>query len=120
MLNKLIATGSGFGTVNPPPGVDRFAAGGDVKGVPIMLNIIFKSLILIASIMAVINLILAGYWFISASGDPKRIHDAWTKIWQSLLGLTIAAGTFLIAVVVGRILFGDANAILNFTIFTPN
>lgn len=119
MINNLLAGGSPFGTVDIPPGVARFA-GGDVAGVPILLNIIFKSLILIASIMAVINLIMAGYWFISASGDPKRVHDAWTKIWQSLLGLTVAAGAFIIAGVAGRLIFGDANAILQFRIFTPD
>lgn len=119
MLEKLIATGRGFGNVAPPAGVDQFN-GGDVAGVPMLLNIIFKTLITIASIMAVINLIMAGYWFISASGDPKRVHDAWAKIWQSLLGLAVAAGAFIIAGVAGRLIFGDANAILRFSIFTPN
>lgn len=119
MINKLLAGGSPFGAVNPPPGVDRFAAGGDVAGVTVLLNIVFKSLIVIASVMAVINLVLAGIWFISASGEPKRITEAWAKIWQSLLGLTVAAGAFLIAGVAGKVLFGDYNAILQFKIFTP-
>ena len=111
---------SPFGSVDAPPGVNTFPGGGDVSDVPILLNIIFKTLIFISAIMTIISLILAGYWFISASGDPKRIHDAWAKIWQSLLGLAIAAAAFIIAGVAGRLIFGDANAILQFRIFTPN
>jgi len=107
-----------FGTVEPPPGAENFGAGG-VEGVPALLNVIFKSLIYVAAIMTVINLIMAGYWFISASGDPKRVHDAWAKIWQSILGLAVAAGAFVIAGVAGQIIFGDPDAILQFGIFTP-
>lgn len=119
MLEKL-ASGSVFGNVDAPPGVNSFPGGGNLTDVPLLLNIIFKSLIFIAGIMTIINLILAGYWFISASGDPKRVHDAWQKIWQSVLGLTVAAGAFIIAGVAGRLIFGNSNAILQFKIFTPN
>ena len=107
-----------FGRINPPPGVARFS-GGQITGVPTLLNIILRTLILGAAIFAVFNLVLAGYAYLSAAGDPKRIQVATEKIWQSLLGLTVAAGAFVLAGVIGQILFGDPNALLQFRYFTP-
>ena len=115
--NNLLA-GNPFGTVNPPPGVSAFL-GGNVRGVSILINILIRTMIVGAAIYAIFNLITAGYGFISAGGDPKRIQDATSKIWQSLIGLTVAAGSLVIAGIVGRLLFGNVNAILNVTIFTP-
>mgnify|MGYP001048182571 CR=1 FL=1 len=107
-----------FGTVNPPPGVEQFS-GGDVSGLQVLLNIVLRTLIVGAGVYAVINLILAGFWYIGGSGDSKRIWEANNKIWHSLLGLIIAAGAFVIAGVIGKILFGDYNALLQIKIFTP-
>jgi len=108
-----------WGQVPPPPGVISFA-GGQVGGIAILLNIILRTLIVIAGIYAVINLVLAGLSFISAGGDAKRIQDATAKIWQSLLGLLIAAGAFLIAAIIGQVLFGDPGALLRLRIFRPS
>ena len=108
----------GFGTVQPPPGVDQFA-GGQAEGVPILVNILLRTLIVIAGVYAILQLILAGYGYISAGGDTKRIQESTAKIWQSILGLVVAAGAFVIAAVIGKILFGDSNALLQIQIFTP-
>lgn len=108
-----------FGTVNPPPGVAQFS-GGTLLGLQTLLSIILRTLIVGAGIYAVINLILAGFWYIGGSGDPKRMWDANNKIWHSILGLIVAAGAFVLAGVVGQILFGDPNAITQIRYFTPN
>lgn len=109
---------SQFGTVNPPPGVKNFA-GGRIEGITILINIILRTLIVGAGIFAVFNFILAGYGYLSAGGDPKKIADAGSKIYQSIIGLTVAAGSFVIAAILGAILFNDPGAILNIQIFTP-
>jgi hypothetical protein len=97
-------------------------SGGDVGGLQVILNIVLRTLIMGAGIYAVINILLAGYAFMSASGDPKRISDATAKIWHTALGFIIAAGAFVIAGVLGQILFGDFNAILQLKYFSavPN
>jgi len=56
-----------------------------------------------AGIYMIIQFIMAGFEYISAEGDPKKIAAAWTKIWQSMLGLVIIAAAFILAGVVGRI-----------------
>ena len=78
-----------------------------------------RTLIVIAVIYSVFNFILAGYAYISAGGDPKRIQDATAKIWQTILGLIVVAGAFVIAGVIGSILFNNPRALLQFKIYTP-
>lgn len=106
-----------FGQVALPPGVENLGAG--PGGIITLLNIILKLLVAAGGIYALINIIIAGYGFISAGGDPKAIESAWAKIWQSLLGLTIIAGSFLLAAIFGQLIFGDPGAILNPKLYTP-
>ena len=107
-----------FGEVNPPPGVSNFpdVAGG---GITQFLNIIFRTLIVIAGLYAIFNLIAAGYAFMSAGDDAKKVAGAWAKISQTLLGLAGAAGAFVLAAIFGRILFGDYTYLLQFRLFAP-
>jgi hypothetical protein len=107
-----------FGEVNPPPGVSNFpsVAGG---GLTQFLNIIFRTLIVVAGLYAIINLIIAGYMFMSAGDDTKRVAGAWSRIWQTLLGLGVAAGAFVLAAIFGRILFGSYTYLLQFRLFGP-
>lgn len=116
---KLLAQDNIFGPIQQPPGVARYgglAAGGLVN----FLNAILRLLIIIAGLYALLNLIIAGYQFISAGGDPKQIESAWARIWQSLVGLLIVAGSFVLAAVFGQIIFGDPMAILQPKITGPS
>lgn len=109
-----------FGTVNKTPGLDRF--GGDVTngGVGALLSVVLRLLVVIAGIWTLLQLIFAGYGFMSANGDPKAVEAAWSKVWQSIVGLTIVAGSFVLAAIFGYLIFGDANAIISPSIYTPN
>ncbi|MFZ2152846.1 MAG: hypothetical protein WAV41_02180 [Microgenomates group bacterium] len=57
----------------------------------------------IGGIYMIIQLITAGFAYISASGDPKLTTTAWTQIWQSILGMVIIASAFVIAAIVERL-----------------
>ncbi|OGM21457.1 hypothetical protein A2955_02580 [Candidatus Woesebacteria bacterium RIFCSPLOWO2_01_FULL_37_19] len=107
-----------FGNVAPPSGVNKFA-GGTLMGLPLFITVILRTLIVIAGVYTLINIVVAGLNFMSASGDPKRIQDAWAKIWQTVLGLAIVAGAFVIAAIVGLVLFQDATFLLRIKIFGP-
>jgi hypothetical protein len=111
-------TNSIIGEVNPPPGVENI--GGGIEGIPIFVNMILRLLIVGAGIYAVFNLVIAGYAFMSAGDDPKKVAGAWAKIWQTLMGLAFAAGAFVLAAIFGKILFNDYNALLQFKIFGVN
>jgi len=107
-----------FGQVSPPPGVVNYSSG-NLEGLPLFFNNIIKFLIIAAGIFTLFNLVFAGYAFLSAGDDPKKMAGAWTKIWQSLLGLAITAGSFTLAAIFGKLVFNDWNALLQFKVFGP-
>lgn len=82
------------------------------QGLFIILNSLVKLVIVTAGLYAFWNFISAGYLFMSAGGDPKNIAKAWAKIWQSLIGLLVVAGSFVLAIIFGALIFGRANALL--------
>ncbi len=101
-----------IGTIKPPKPLQGF---GDIEsgGLGVLLNIILKILIIAGGIYALFNFILAGYGFLSASGDPKQISAATAKIYQTVIGLLIMAGSFVLAALFGWLIFGDPDAIIN-------
>lgn len=105
-----------FGTVNPPQAVTKWASQGGLIG---FLSAILQLLIVIGGIWTLLNIILAGYKFLGAAGKPDEISQAWAKIWQSLLGLLFIAGAFVLAAIIGQIIFGDPTAILNPKVYKP-
>jgi hypothetical protein len=107
-----------FGEVNPPPGVSEYS-GGALAGLKDFINNIIKIIIVIAGIYALFNLTIAGYSFMSAGGDPKKIADAWAKIWQTLIGLAVAVGSFTLAAIFGKLIFGEWNALIQLRVFGP-
>lgn len=108
-----------FGQVSPPPGVKVYSSG-ELEGLPVFINNIIKIIIVGTGIFALINMALAGYSFLSAGDDPKKMAGAWARIWQSLLGLAIAAGSFVLAAIFGKLIFNDYDALLQLKIFGPN
>jgi len=86
--------------------------------VPLLTNVL-RLVFVVAGIFAFINLILAGFQYMSAGGDAKQLTAAWARIWQSLLGLAIVVGSFAIAALIGGIFFGDPTIILQPRIYGP-
>lgn len=105
-----------FGTINPPPGVVNWAgeSSGEAvaPGLILFVRAIVRILIVIAGLYATLNIILAGYGFLSASDDPKKIQAAWAKIWQSIVGLLVVAASFILAAIIGYLLFGNPMALI--------
>jgi len=109
---------SPFGKIAPPPAISKY--GDSPQGLFTFLNNIIKLLIFGAGLFALFNLIIAGYGFMSAGGDTEKVNKAWDKIWQTLLGLLIVAGSFIIAGVAGLLFFGNAGALLVPKLYGPN
>jgi hypothetical protein len=82
-------------------------------------NNVLRLVFVVAGIYALLNFIVAGYQYMTAGGDSKMLAAAWNKIWQSLLGLLIIVGSFVLAGIFGQLFFGDAGFILNPTIYGP-
>lgn len=110
-----------FGTIAPPPGVNTYieTRSGLIPGLVPFLNNGIKMVIVIAGLYAFINVIMAGYGFMSAGGDSKQIEKAVSKLTQSLIGLLLIAGSFVLAAIFGWLLFKDPMFILRPQIYTP-
>lgn len=105
-----------FGTIAPPiTGYDS-----SINGITQLATNLLRVGFLLAGLWAFLNFILAGYSFLSASGDPKKITAAWEKIWLSIVGLVVIVASFVLAAIVGFILFGDPLFILRPRVFSPN
>lgn len=101
-----------IGCVTPPDYIKRPSAAGDLTPLLDFLNNFLKLIFIAAGLWAFINLIMAGFGYMTAGGDPKQLTKAWDRIWQSLLGLLIIVSSFLIAAIMGILLFKDPLAIL--------
>lgn len=105
--------------VDPPPVIGTLPnplgpnAPGFEIGVIQLLNNVLRLSLIGAGIYTFLQLLVAGLKYSAAAGDPQKIQDAWTRIWQSLLGLIIMIVSFIFAVLVGAIFFGDPTIILN-------
>lgn len=119
-MNLFTSALSIFGRIETPPGVEKYggiAYGG--TGLIDFLSNIIKLIAVGGGLFSLINLILAGLGYISASGDPKKTAAAWSKIWMSLVGLLIIVSSFVLAAVFGYIFFGKWSAILAPQIYGP-
>ena len=103
-----------IGTVTDP---NSQYSGANGAGLFKFMSNLFKLVGTIAGIYMIIQFILAGYQYITASGDPKKAEAAWTQIWQSIVGMVIIASAFVIASVVERF---TGIKIINPTIYGPN
>lgn len=118
---KIFAAGSDdfIGTVtNPLPNQYKNLTGAN-GGLILFFSNILRLVFIIAGIYAFINFIIAGFQYMTAAGDTKSLAAAWSRIWQSLLGLIIVIGSFAIAALLGQVFFGNAGAILNPYIYGP-
>lgn len=111
-MKNLLALTNPIGQITPIISTPGIGQGGELTGLTTLINSLLQIAMVIAGIWFLINIILAGFGFMSASGDPKKVAQAWEKIWQSILGLVIIVTSFLLAAIVGILLFGDPMAIL--------
>lgn len=100
-----------FGNIQPPDALDRF--GGYQEGPGKLLQLIMTLIIMAGGIYALFNFLLAGYGFLGAGDNPKNVEAAWAKIYQTIIGLVFLVGAFLIAAIIGILVYGDPGALLN-------
>jgi hypothetical protein len=100
-----------FGTIAAPQ--SAFIGTAPEQAIGKLIQLAIWLLIIGAGIYALFNLILAGYAFMSAGDDSKKIAGAWAMIWQTMLGLAVSAGAFVLAAIIGQLLFKNPTFLLN-------
>ena len=110
-----------FGTITNPLQEINSNGYGDLRsgGMLDFISNVIKFITIAAGLFAFINLIIAGFTYISAGSDSKKTGEAWSRIYMSLIGLVIIVSSYALAAILGMILFKDANAILRPQIYGP-
>ena len=106
------------GRIFPRGRVENF---GDVTdgGPGRLLQLLFNVMVLLGGLYALFNFLLAGYAFLSAGDNPKGVEQAWAKIYQSIIGLVFLVGSFILAAIIGILIFGRPDALLNPVLTVP-
>ncbi|MGD9129402.1 MAG: hypothetical protein PVJ09_02870 [Candidatus Woesebacteria bacterium] len=100
------------GKIKPPPGVEKYNVGGRI-GIIVFISNLIKVATVVAGIWVLINVILAGWKYITSSGDSKAHGEVSSKITYSIIGLVIIVLAYTITALISLIIFGDAGFILN-------
>ncbi len=109
-----------FGQINNPyQGAYNTGNTTDFSGGVLFFINILRLAFVVAGLLVLLNLVIAGFQFLNAQGDPKAIEQAWNKIWQSLVGLLIIVSSFIIIGLTSFIFFGDPMFILRPTVYGP-
>lgn len=113
-----------FGTFGILPTPDYLKNGyggltGSQGGLIGMVSNIVKLLIVIGGLVAFINILLAGFTYITSGDKADELVKAHQRLYMSLVGLLVMVGSYAIAALVGLLLFGDAGFILKPVIYGP-
>lgn len=101
-----------FGSIQSPGALSQYGSD-PAMAIGGLVERIIQLLIIGAGIYALFNFILAGYDFLSAGDDAKKVAGAWSKITQTVIGLAFAAGAFVLAAIFGQLIFNDPTFILH-------
>lgn len=101
-----------FGKITPPPGTPADITDPQV-GLFRIIRVGLELVVVVAALFMLFNLIVAGYSYIFSNGDPKKVGEANMRITYAIMGLAIIVLTPLIAGIVGIVMFGRFDAILN-------
>ena len=109
-----------FGDINNPLQTINPSGYGDVNtGLPHFITNIITVIFVAAGLYAFFNLMFAGFTYITAYGDAKKLQAALSSINMSLVGLIVMVGAAAITGIVSYVLFGSATAILSPQIIGP-
>lgn len=105
-----------IGPINSPLAGTSY---GTLGGVGLFITNIIRLLFVVAGIYALFNFLIAGFGYINAGGDSKKLEKAWSRIWQSLMGLVIMVASFALISLFGYLFFGPGYNVLNPMIYGP-
>lgn len=109
-INQL-AQNVGIGEVDPPTVLpNELTSPQSAFGSLVELGI--NILVILAGIYVLFNIIFAGYGFMSAGNDPKKVEEARDKITQSFIGISVIVGSTIILMLISRIITGEYTTFL--------
>lgn len=105
-IEAIKAIGGKYGKIDDPG-----------TGFVYFVNNLLGILTSLAGILVVVNLIAAGYLYLSSNNEPQKIQAAGNKILQTIIGIGVVAMAYVIAAILGAILYNDSTKLLKPTLF---
>ncbi len=106
---------------NSITGIGIQPVGNGVSQLETIISSIIGFITIVAFIFFVFQIIFAGYSFISAQGDEKKLEAARSKLTNGILGLTIVVIAFGFTAFIAKILgMGDIFNLQQFFLSTNN
>lgn len=104
-------------TIKSP--VKSYGSVESAKGISAFISNIITIIFVAAGLYVFFNLMIAGFSYITAAGDEKKIMAATASINSSLIGLVVMVAAAAVTGIVSYLLFGSATAILAPSITGP-
>jgi hypothetical protein len=103
---------SSLGIVTPPANkiISDYPEG--QSGLVYLLNQVINLLYIAGGLLFFVNLLLAGYQYLASAGDQQKILSAGKRITYSIYGLIFLVSSFVIAAIIGKILFNDPESLI--------
>jgi len=109
-----------FGAINNPLSSTFGSYGGiQTGGLLSFLSNVIRLIIAAGGIYAFVNIVIAGFQYISSGSNSDATSNAWRRIYMSLVGLVVMIASFALAAILGKLLFNSYGAILNPQIYGP-
>lgn len=97
-----------FGTIQAPPGVDDFVSSGGGGGLIVFINNMMIVAVIIGGLIALFNVLSAGYTYLTAGSDSKAYEKVVTALTNSLWGIALIILAPALLGIVGFVFFRDA------------
>lgn len=107
------------GKIKPTQGIERFDQASGGIGLMLFISTIIKFATIIGGVWVLFNFILAGFTYVTSSGDAGAHSKVNDRITMSVIGLILLVATYTIIAIIGFVFFGDAGFILNPQISGP-
>ncbi len=111
MSTLLAETSTFFGTIEPPPAIkDAYAESG---GLIVFGSNMLKFAVIIGGLIALFNVVMAGYIYLTSAGDTKANEKVMGKLTSSLWGISLMILAPAIMAIMGFLLFKNSTYFLS-------
>lgn len=118
ILTTLLAQAdSFFGTIKAPDVISN--SYGENGGLITFTSNAIRLAVIVGGLMALFNIVTAGYTYLTAGGDAKAHEKVMSKLTQSLWGIVIMILAPAFMALIGFLLFKNSSYFLNPTIVGP-
>lgn len=110
MFTLLAQTSTFFGTIEPPPALEPYGENG---GLIMFGSNALKFAVIIGGLIALFNVVMAGYIYLTSAGDTKANEKVMGKLTSSLWGISLMILAPAVMAIMGFLLFKNSTYFLN-------